>query len=629
MNDVMETLKDDRFHVIGICGMWGVGKTTMVKQVAKRVTEKNLFDGVVIAVVSQSPNEMKIQGLRHPKKIFVILDDVWNRLKLNDIGIPFGDGHKNCKILLTSRFDYVCDDMGAETKFTIPALSTNEAWKLFKDMARISNDTSHTSTDLYFTQKADATECGGLSVAIVIVAWALKDKDRHSWNSALQQLSKSLVKNIRRVEEKVFKSLELSDNYLESTNAKKCFLLYSLYLEDFNIPIEYLVRYGFGIELFEAVDSVSETRDRVHAFIDELKKGYLLMDSEVKSYVKMHDVIRDVAISIASKEEHSFMLDKCEDLGYLIKTTNGDGVQLQEEAFTALKEMQLLDLPALTHLWKGPTQLVQLRNLTSVEVKRCDKLKSMFLVSIARDLRQLQTLKISRCRMMEVLISSDKERDQNEIASATTHKIVFPKLRELILGRLPSFTVICKAINAIKLPQLNQLILCKIPKLNSFCNSLESNYNTIQPPFNKVELIAIEKLLILSMHNVMEIWLGKHLQKLRDMIIFRLLVKLQEINVTECGVLEAIIGEEPKVDDKVIANIIMFPQLSSLKLYHLSNLRSICPQAYAVEGSFLKKVEVINCPNMKALPSAFQGIPELQESNVQKVDFFGSAQHHL
>ncbi|KAL7194724.1 hypothetical protein ACSBR1_035043 [Camellia fascicularis] len=298
MNDVMETLKDDRFHVIGICGMWGVGKTTMVKQVAKRVTEENLFDEVVIVVVSQSPNEMKIQGqiadglglefkreteygranrlnqgLRHPKKILVILDDVWNRLELNDIGIPFGDGHKNCKILLTSRFDYVCDDMGAQTKFTIPALSTNEAWKLFKDMARISNDTSHTSTDLYFTQKADATEYGGLSVAIVTVAWALKDKDRHSWNSALQQLSKSLVKNIRRVEEKVFKSLELSYNYLESTNAKKCFLLYSLYLEDFNIPIEYLVRYGVGIELFEAIDSVSETRDRVHAFIDELKKA--------------------------------------------------------------------------------------------------------------------------------------------------------------------------------------------------------------------------------------------------------------------------------------------------------------------------------------------------------------------
>ncbi|CAL5422993.1 unnamed protein product [Camellia sinensis] len=308
----------------------------------------------------------------------------------------------------------------------------------------------------------------------------------------------------------------------------------------------------------------------------------------------------------------------------------------------------------------------------------------------------------------------------------------YEQMPELILGRLPSFTAICKAINAINLPQLNQLILCKIPKLNSFCNASESNYNTIQPLFNKVELIAIEKLLILSMHNVIEIWPGKLLEKLRDVIIFRcpkllnilfpsnlikgmqsleqvrveycqsvevvfdlegvivrkgysdillpsltqlmllylpklthvwkdnlpriqgfqnltsliisgcgnlrnifspsqarLLVKLQKIKVAECCALEAIVGEEPKVDDEVAADIIMFPQLSSLELYHLPNLRSICPQAYTVEGSFLKKIEVINCPNMKALPSAFQGIPELQESNVQKVDFFGSAQHHL
>ncbi|CAL5351714.1 unnamed protein product [Camellia sinensis] len=309
MNDVMEALKDDRFHVIGICGIGGVGKTTMVKQVAKRATEENLFDEVVMAGETERGRANRLnQGLRHPKKFLVILDDVWNILELNGIGIPFGDGHKNCKILLTSRFDYVCDDMGAQTKFTIAALSTNEAWKLFKDMAGIFNDTSHTSTDLYFTQKAVATECGGLPVAIVTVARALKDKDRHSWDSALQQLSRSLVKNFRGVEEKVFKSLEMSYNYIESTEAKKCFLLCSLYPEDFNIPIEDLVRYGVGIEWFEAVDSVGEARDRVHAFIDDLKKGYLLMDGEVKSYVKMHDVIRDVAISIASREEHSFMV---------------------------------------------------------------------------------------------------------------------------------------------------------------------------------------------------------------------------------------------------------------------------------------------------------------------------------
>ncbi|CAL5351008.1 unnamed protein product [Camellia sinensis] len=1077
--DVMEALKDDTFHMIAICGMGGVGKTTMVKEVAKRAKEEKLFDEVVMAVVSQSLNERRIQGeigdklglefreetergradrllerLRGTKRILVILDDVWNRLELNDIGIPFGDGHGGCKILLTSRFDNVSNDMNAQKKFTLDVLTEEEAWNLFEEMAGISNDTSHTSTDLYITQKKVADECGCLPIAIVTVARALKDKERHSWNSALVQLRKSMVKNIRGVEEEVFKSVELSYDFLGSREIRECFLLCSLYAEDFNIPIEDLVRYGVGIEMFEAIDSVNEARDRVHASVDELKKGYLLMDGEREGCVKMHDVVRDVAISIASREEHSFMvrcdealkewpekerhknyavislrctgmsklpdnlefpklhllrledsyaselpnlpdnfyggmkelkalsmlnvyiegslptslrwltnlrslslyecglindvsvigalenleilsfegtkieelpkeigrlshlklldllecgvkricpgvlsslskleelylgssfndehrieetkatltelcglsnfttlaihlrhfaywprdlvltnlkafkiafgylyqfsyyqlqyqlqnqlflwdlhesdlmesefknllkitkivdlrrvvgvknvggydldkdgfkkltqllLEDCQDLEYVIETADGVPVpqiafpvlqllhlenleklkkichgQLPEEAFSALTELELRDLPALTHLWKGPTQLVRLRNLTSLTLSNCDELESVFSLSIARDLMQLQKLSVTECRKMEVLISSEEEGDQNEISSTTTEttdKIVFPKLDDLYLRDLPSFTAICKAINGIELPQLNQLDLWWIPKLNSFCNTSDSNYDTIQPLFNKVELITLEHLWIVGMDNVIEIWPRELQPKVREMTIMRccklsnilfpsnvikgmqslellkvawcqsvevafdlegiivrdgypdivlpsltklvllylpklthvwknnlqripsfqnltsltvvgcsslryifsssqakLLVKLREIAVAECGVLEAIVNEEPKVNDEVATNIIMFPQLNSLKLYHLPSLKSLCPQAYTFEGSFIEEIKVINCPNMRTLPSALQRKLELQESNVRKVDFFNSAQHHL
>ncbi|KAI7997432.1 Disease resistance protein RPS2 [Camellia lanceoleosa] len=167
--------------MVGICGMGGVGKTTTVKQVAQRVkkekssamggagkttmvkevtksaNKEQLFDEVVIAVVSQSPDEKKIQveivdklgfkfdeesvsgradQLRESlpsKTILLILDDVWKRLELNDIGIPYGHGHGGCKILMTSRFVYVCDGMGAEKKFTVEALDKEEAWNLFKE----------------------------------------------------------------------------------------------------------------------------------------------------------------------------------------------------------------------------------------------------------------------------------------------------------------------------------------------------------------------------------------------------------------------------------------------------------------------------------------------------------------
>ncbi|KAL7175438.1 hypothetical protein ACSBR2_029102 [Camellia fascicularis] len=991
--DVMEALKDDRFHMIAICGMGGVGKTAMVKEVAKRAKEEKLFDEVVMAVVSQSPNERKIQGeigdnlvlkfeeetergranrlrerLRDTKRILVILDDVWKRLELNDIGIPFGDGHRGCKILLTSRFDNVCNDMNAQKKFTIEVLTEEEAWNLFQEMAGISNDpshTSHTSTDLCSTQKKVADECGCLPIAIVTVARALKGKDEQSWNSALLQLRKSMVKNIREVEENVFKSLELSYNFLGSREIKECFLLCSLYAEDFNIPIEDLVRYGVGIEMFEAIDSVNEARDRVHVFVDDLKKGYLLMDGEREGCVKIHDVVRDVAISIASREEHSFMvrcdealkewpekeqhknyaiislrctgmsklpdnlefpklhllrlegnygynyeynyednhasklpnlpdsfyggmkelkalsmlnvyiegslptslrwltnlrslslyecglindvsvigalenleilsfkgtkikelpkeigrlshlklldllrcgvkricpgvlsslskleelylgssfndenmieeakatftelcglsnfttlvihlphfaywprdlvltnlkafaitigfrtryvskwtmdiggfldyqlqnklsledlhesdlmesefknllkitkivkitravgvknvgydLDKdgfkkltelslkdCPDLEYVIDTTDGVPVpqiafpvlqslclnnldklkeichgQLPEEAFSALKRLELRDLPTLTHLWKGPTQLVRLHNLTSLELKICHKLERMFSLSIARDLMQLQILNVYDCRKMEVLISSEEEGDQNEIASTTTEttdKIVFPKLKKLYLARLPSFTAICEAMNGIELLQLNKLELHKIPKLNSFCNTSDSNYDTIQPLFNKVAFSALKELILLEMPALTHLWKGptqlvrlcnltflelERCDKLESMFslsIARDLMQLKILRVSECCKLEVLISSEEEGDENEIASTtieatdkIVFPKLEDLDLHDLPSFTAICKATNGIELLQLNKLTLSQVPKLSS-----------------------------
>lgn len=204
-------------------------------------------------------------------RVLVILDDVWDRLELNEIGIPFGDDHKGCKIVLTSRSEDLCNHMGTHKKITVQVLPEEESWNFFKEMAGISNDTSHT-TDLHSTQKAVAKECGGLPIAIVMVGRALNGREKPSWDYALTQLQKSIGKNIKGVDGKVFQSLELSYNYLEGEEAKKCFLLCSLFPEDSSILIEDLVRYGIGLELIEGVGTVGEARNKVRAFVDNCKK---------------------------------------------------------------------------------------------------------------------------------------------------------------------------------------------------------------------------------------------------------------------------------------------------------------------------------------------------------------------
>ncbi|KAF5939191.1 hypothetical protein HYC85_023450 [Camellia sinensis] len=76
-----------------------------------------------------------------------------------------------------------------------------------------------------------------------------------------------------------------------------------LFPEDSSIPIGELVTYAIGLKLLQGVTTVGEARDRVHDLVDGLRKWYLLMDSERNECVKMHVVVRDVAISIATSNE--------------------------------------------------------------------------------------------------------------------------------------------------------------------------------------------------------------------------------------------------------------------------------------------------------------------------------------
>ena len=64
MEDVLKALKDDKnnINIVGVHGMGGVGKTTMVKQVAEKVIREDLFHRVVMATVSQNVNLKRIHN---------------------------------------------------------------------------------------------------------------------------------------------------------------------------------------------------------------------------------------------------------------------------------------------------------------------------------------------------------------------------------------------------------------------------------------------------------------------------------------------------------------------------------------------------------------------------------------
>ncbi|PKI75047.1 hypothetical protein CRG98_004521 [Punica granatum] len=56
LSNIMEALQDGNTNLIGVYGMGGVGKTTLMKDVMKKALEEDLFDDVEMATVSENPD---------------------------------------------------------------------------------------------------------------------------------------------------------------------------------------------------------------------------------------------------------------------------------------------------------------------------------------------------------------------------------------------------------------------------------------------------------------------------------------------------------------------------------------------------------------------------------------------
>jgi hypothetical protein len=325
ITDVIEKLKDDQVKMISICGMGGVGKTTMVKEVIKIIEKSKLFDEVAMAVVSQQINYEKIQIqiaevlgmelkkvsekgramqlherlMRKDKKVLIVLDDVWHVLDFECIGLPYPAHEKYCKILLTSREEKVCKNMGCNVNFQVSVLSEDEAWYLFREMSGGIVDTY----DINPIASEVAKECGGLPLAIVTVGRALSNEGKSAWEDALRQLRNFQSSPFSDVEKFVYPSIELSLKFLDSREHKIFLMLCGLFPEDFDIPIESLLYHAFGLGLFKDINASWEARNRVHTLVEDLRRKFLLLDSNVPGCVKMHDMVRNVVISVAFKNK--------------------------------------------------------------------------------------------------------------------------------------------------------------------------------------------------------------------------------------------------------------------------------------------------------------------------------------
>ncbi|TXG71329.1 hypothetical protein EZV62_006264 [Acer yangbiense] len=464
---IMKALADEDVNLIGVYGMGGVGKTTLVKRVAAQVLQDKLFDRVVMAEVTQTLDIENIQeqianepGLKFQEKsssvraaqlrnklkketnVLVILDNIWEKLNLDAVGIPSLDDERasvtqevdergrnaykrQCKLLLTCRdLDVLNNDMNTQKNFLVEVLSDIEATDLFWKIAGHSRE----KPDFNRVAVEIVSKCAGLPIAITTVANALKNKEVSDWKDALRWLRRSNPKPIKGMEKSVYSTIELSYNILGSEE-QSFFLLCCICNPGFDFLTSDLFKYSMGWGLFKDFDTMEEARNRMQTLIGNLKASCLLLDGNAKDRVKMHDIIQAVAVSIAScKDKLMFNIQNVTS----IKETPEEKLP-KDSIAVSLPYRDIDELPErlefpkleLLHLQKVEISLqIPYAFLDRVQELKVLDLTAFHLLSLPRSLcrlTNLQTLCLDQCLIGDITII--RELEKLEILSFLKSKI--------------------------------------------------------------------------------------------------------------------------------------------------------------------------------------------------------------
>nr|AAD03157.1 resistance protein candidate RGC2S [Lactuca sativa] len=321
---------NQQFHMVALCGMGGVGKTRMMQRLKKAAEEKKLFNYIVRAVIGEKTDPFAIQeaiadylGIQLNEKtkparadklrewfkknsdggktkFLIVLDDVWQLVDLEDIGLsPFPNQGVDFKVLLTSRDSQVCTMMGVEANsiINVGLLTEAEAQSLFQQFVETSEP------ELQKIGEDIVRKCCGLPIAIKTMACTLRNKRKDAWKDALSRIEHY---DIHNVAPKVF---ETSYHNLQEEETKSTFLMCGLFPEDFDIPTEELMRYGWGLKLFDRVYTIREARTRLNTCIERLVQTNLLIESDDVGCVKMHDLVRAFVLGMFSEVEHASIVN--------------------------------------------------------------------------------------------------------------------------------------------------------------------------------------------------------------------------------------------------------------------------------------------------------------------------------
>ncbi|XP_014522415.1 probable disease resistance protein At4g27220, partial [Vigna radiata var. radiata] len=407
---LLEALKNKCSFIIGLIGLGGSGKTTLAKEVGKKAEQMKLFEKVVLATVSQPLNIRSIQdqivdqlgfklmeesdigrAQRLSERLrkgttLVILDDVWEILNFEALGIPLNESSKACCVLITTRSKELCTSLQCQSIIELNLLNDEEAWTLFRHYANITDDSSET---LKCVARKIVNECKGLPIAIVTVGSTLKHKTIANFKLALSRLENSKPLDIPKGLTSPYVCLELSYNNLTNPLAQSLLLLCSVFPEDCEIDLEDLFRFGRGFGTIGTFGMMEDARREMDSAIDMLKNSLWIASKSGQAIftrtkvdprvLEDDEVMKDMKTIAVWDFKHDHLNHKlnCPSLEILVLSVNvSGGLKVSDGCLQSLEKLKTLAFlnPDVRYIGALSLQesLMSLKNLQTLCLRRQD-----------------------------------------------------------------------------------------------------------------------------------------------------------------------------------------------------------------------------------------------------------------
>ncbi|CAL9165384.1 unnamed protein product [Musa hybrid cultivar] len=694
LEQLRRVLEDDAEGVVGIYGMGGVGKTALLSRFHNEFLADATHLDVVIFIDacrglgvdriqrmigdrlglsrknrgSQEEKAATLFRVLNKMRFVLILDGVCRSLDLRMVGVPIPKRRSKCKIVLATRNEDLCDQMGAKKKIKVEALPWDAAWKLFTETAGEEMIDSHPG----IRRQAEilVRKCGGLPLALIAVARALASKrSLEEWKHAVAIMNSDPAQ-LPGIAEHVLRPLKLSYDLLPDDTSRSCALHFALYREGCRLHQNLLQECWIGEGILGDFEDVEEANNRACYLLGVLSAASLIERVDANGYTRMHPVIRATVLWIAcecgKKENRWFVRERegltdapdaetwagatrlalgdneiavlpeapqCPDLVSL-KLKNNLGLEkIPDGFFGFMPSLAVLDLhsTSIKELPPGIGNLVGLQflelcgtKLKSLpkELGALTKLKYLGLnwtVDLAsipdgliRDLGQLRVLRMIVSYRSWKTGSSGDGVDMGELEALNRLRILDITVgTAAALERLAQSRRLAPATVALLIKSCRGLSSIELP---SVMGQNMKRLKWLRASHSKeLEDVVIggggggglENLVLEHLLKAKIVWRGSHGQNLRGLYIYG------------CNGMEQLIyhKEDEETEDGRASGgvaVVPFPNLTEIALRGLPELKRVSEERKMLVFPSLESMEVAECPKLKKLTLVAEKLREIK-----------------